>query len=193
MSDGAERGWVYTVSPFITVETLCIGSTEADIAAGGACETLDGICCAEESESLVSVEMDICGDGEREVGVWKIGGFKPDGVSWESLASSGGDSRRVPTMPMSRDDDFVWEVVRDLREYFACAEEDERTTAVGETVEGGEGVRPVRGEKGMSCKGTRFESGGPTSAEPADCASTSDPRLLNGNVAVAMLGADNGK
>jgi hypothetical protein len=61
MSDGAKRGWLYPVSPFITgeiCETLCIDSTEADIAAGGACETPDGICCA-ESEALVSAETDI--------------------------------------------------------------------------------------------------------------------------------------
>ncbi len=43
MSDGAERGWVYPVSPFIMGETLCMGSTEANIAAGGACETSDSI------------------------------------------------------------------------------------------------------------------------------------------------------
>ena len=126
------------------------------------------------------------------MGVWKIGGFKSDGVSWESLASPCGDLRRVPTMPMSRDDDLVWEVVRALRECPACAEEGERTTkgAVGETVERREGVRD---EKGMSCKGTRSESGGATSAEAANCASTTNPRLVNGNVVVAMLGADNGK
>ena len=59
MIEGAERGWVYPVSPFITGETLCIGSTEADIAEGGACETLVGRCCTEKSESLVSVETDI--------------------------------------------------------------------------------------------------------------------------------------
>lgn len=58
MSEGTERGW-YPVSPFITGETLCMGSTEVDIAAGGACETSEGICCAEESDSLVSAETDI--------------------------------------------------------------------------------------------------------------------------------------
>jgi hypothetical protein len=53
MSGGAECGWLYPVSPLITGETLCMDSTEVDIAAGGAYETLDGICCAEESGSLV--------------------------------------------------------------------------------------------------------------------------------------------
>ena len=81
-----------------------MGSTVADILAeGGAC----GICCAKESESLVSVEMDMWGDGEREEGVWKIGGFKSGGMSWESPASSRGDSPRVPMMPMSRDDNVL--------------------------------------------------------------------------------------
>lgn len=56
MSGGAERS-LYPVSPFITEGTLCMGSTEVNIAAGGACETSDGICCA-ESES-VSAETDI--------------------------------------------------------------------------------------------------------------------------------------
>jgi hypothetical protein len=86
---------------------------------------------------------------------------------------------------MSRDDDLVWEeVVRALREYFACEgeDEDERTTkeVVGGTMEGREDVRD---EKGMSCKGTGgLVSGGGTSAEDANCASTTNPRLLNGNV-----------
>jgi hypothetical protein len=65
---GAERGWVYPVRPFITGETLCIGSTEVAIAEGGACETLGGM-CAEESGLTVSVETDIWGDGDREAGV----------------------------------------------------------------------------------------------------------------------------
>ena len=126
------------------------------------------------------------------MGVWKIGGFKSDGESWESPASSRGDSRRVPTMPISRDDDFVCEVVRALRECSACVEEEgERTTEgiVGETVEGRE---EVKDEKGMLCKGTEVESGGATSAEAANCASTTISRLLdgNGNVVVAMPGAD---
>lgn len=43
MIEGAERGWVYSVNLFITGDTLCIGSTEAAIAEGGACETLDGM------------------------------------------------------------------------------------------------------------------------------------------------------
>ena len=59
MIESAERGWLYPVNPSITGEMLCIGSTEADIAAGGAYETPDGICRAEESESLVSAERDI--------------------------------------------------------------------------------------------------------------------------------------
>lgn len=113
------------------------------------------------------------------MGVWKIGGFKSDGVSWQSLASSRGDSRRVPTMPISREDDFVWEVVRALRERSACTEDEgERTTEgfVGVTVEGREGVRE---EKGISCNGTKVESGDATSALAANCASTTNSRLLD--------------
>lgn len=95
-------------------------------------------------------------------------------------------------MPISRDDDFVWEGVRALREWSACAEnEDERTIegTVGVTVEGREGMRD---EMGMSCMGTRVESGGTASAEAANCASTTNSRLLDGNVVVAMLGANDG-
>lgn len=73
--------------------------------------------------------------------------------------------------------------MRALRAYSACEEEEEgeRTTegVVGETMEGREDVRD---EKGMSCKGTRLVSRGATSAEDANCASTTNPRLLNGNV-----------
>ena len=96
-------------------------------------------------------------------------------------------------MPMSRDDDLAWEVVRALREYSVCDEEEgERTTegVMGETVEGGEGVRD---EKGMSCKETGLVSGGAISAKVSNCASTTNPRLLNGNVQVAMPGADDVK
>jgi hypothetical protein len=71
-------------------------------------------------------------------------------------------------------------------------EEGERTTEgiAGETVEGREGVRE---EKGISCKGAKVESRGATSAEAANCASTTNSRLLDGNgnvVVVAMPGAD---
>lgn len=94
-------------------------------------------------------------------------------------------------MPMSREDDLVWEdVVRALREYRACEEEEDGRTT--EEVVGGtkEGREDVRDGKGMSCKGTGgLVSGGATSAEDANCASTTNPRLLNGNVEDAMMPA----